>query len=195
MIDDSLSFSDHTASVVQSCHYALYNIRKIRPYLIQHAAQLLVQAMVISRLNYCNSPLAGLPACAMKPLQVVHNAAAQLVFNQPKRARHSALHQLALAPRIQHKAVTLAYNITSGSAPAYLSIIPKAYIPSRALRSYNTSRLAVPSPQTRQGHSKLFSVVVPQWWNNLPVATRATTSLSTFKKLVKTLLFRDCFPS
>ncbi|KAL2088652.1 hypothetical protein ACEWY4_015551 [Coilia grayii] len=189
VIDDRLSFSDHIVSVARPGHYALYNIRKIRPYLTQYATQLLVQAMVISRLDYCNALLVGLPACAIKPLQMVQIAAARLVVNQPKRSHVTPLfinlHWLPVAARIQHKVLTVAYKVTSGSAPTYLNVILNAYISSRMLRSSNTNRLAVPSP--KQGHSKLFSVVVPQLWNNLPVPTRAATSLSTFKKLVKTL--------
>ncbi|KAI2645885.1 hypothetical protein H4Q32_025222 [Labeo rohita] len=38
--------------------FALHNIRKIRPFLTEQAAQLLVQAPVISRLDYCNALLA-----------------------------------------------------------------------------------------------------------------------------------------
>jgi len=33
IIDDQLKFTDHIASVSRSCRFALYNIRKIRPYL------------------------------------------------------------------------------------------------------------------------------------------------------------------
>uniref|UniRef100_A0A674D3N4 ATG16 autophagy related 16-like 1 (S. cerevisiae) n=1 Tax=Salmo trutta TaxID=8032 RepID=A0A674D3N4_SALTR len=40
------------------------NIRRVRPCLTQEAAQVLIQALVISRLDYCNSLLAGLPAFA-----------------------------------------------------------------------------------------------------------------------------------
>ena len=86
MIDDQLTFKDHVTCVARSCRFALLNIRKIRPYLTQQATQLLVQAMVISHLDYCNALLTGLPACAVKPLQMVQNAAARLVFYQPKRA-------------------------------------------------------------------------------------------------------------
>ncbi len=45
--------------LLESCGFALHNIRKIRPFLTEHAAQLLVQALVISRLDYCNPLLAG----------------------------------------------------------------------------------------------------------------------------------------
>ncbi len=61
VIDDQLSFTDHIATTAQSCRFALYNIRKIRPFLSEQAAQLLVQALVLSRLDYCNALLAGLP--------------------------------------------------------------------------------------------------------------------------------------
>ncbi len=79
--------------------FALHNIRKIRPFLTEHAAQLLVQALVISRLDYCNALLAGLPSNTIKPLQMIQNAAARLVFNEPKRAHVTPLFiSLALAP-------------------------------------------------------------------------------------------------
>ncbi len=99
----------------RSCRFALHNIRKIRPFLTEHAAQLLVQVLVISRLDYCNALLAGLPSNTIKPLQMIQNAAA-LVFNEPKRAHVTplfvSLHWLPVAVRIQFKTLMLAYRIT-----------------------------------------------------------------------------------
>ncbi len=60
IFDDQLTFKDHIAKTARSCRFALHNIRKIRPFLREHAAQLLVQALVISRLDYCNALQAGL---------------------------------------------------------------------------------------------------------------------------------------
>src|SRR4029434_6750015 len=48
IINDQLTFTDHIASVSRSCRFALFNIRKIRPYLTQYATQLLVQTLVNS---------------------------------------------------------------------------------------------------------------------------------------------------
>ncbi len=60
IFDDQLTFNCHIAKTARSCRFALHKIRKIRPFLTQHAAQLLVQALVIFRLDYCNALLAGL---------------------------------------------------------------------------------------------------------------------------------------
>ncbi len=98
IFDDQLTFKVHIAKTAPTCRFALHNIRKIRPFFTQHAAQLLVQALVISRLDYCNALLAGLPSNTIKPLQMIQNAAARLVFNEPKRAHVTPLFISALAP-------------------------------------------------------------------------------------------------
>ncbi len=78
---------------------------------------------VISRLDYCNVLLAGLPSNTIKPLQMIQNAAARLVFNEPKRAHVTpffvSLHWLPFAARIKFKTLMLAYRTTTGSAPSY----------------------------------------------------------------------------
>ncbi len=98
MIDDKLHFSDHIAKTGRSCRLALYNIKKIRPFLSEHATQLLVQALVLSRLDNYNALLAGLPANSTKPLQLIQNATTRLIFNEPKRMHVTqSVHQIALA--------------------------------------------------------------------------------------------------
>ena len=48
------------------------------------AAKTLIQALVISRLDYCNSILYGIPAIQTNKLQRVQNAAARLLTNTPR---------------------------------------------------------------------------------------------------------------
>ncbi|CAM4278654.1 unnamed protein product [Leuciscus chuanchicus] len=192
--DDQLTFTDHISKTARSCRFALHNIRKIRPFLTEHATQLIVQALVISRLDYCNALLAGLPACATKPLQMIQNAAARLVFNEPKRAHVTplfiSLHWLPLAARIKFKALTLAYRTITGSAPSYFHSLLRVYIPTRHLRSVNERRLVVPSQKATKSLSRTFSFTVPCWWNALSTLIRNAESLTTFKKQLKTNLFR-----
>ncbi len=42
MIDDQLTVSDHITKTTRSCRFALFTIKKIMPFLLDHATQLLV---------------------------------------------------------------------------------------------------------------------------------------------------------
>ncbi len=185
---------EHIAKTARSCRFALHNIRKIRPFLTEHAAQLLVQALVISRLDYCNALLAGLPSNTIKPLQMIQNAAARLVFNELKRAHVTplfvSLHWLPVAARIQFKTLMLAYRTTTGSAPTYFHALLRIYIPSRSLRSASERRLVVPSQRGSKSLSRTFSFTISGWWNDLPTPIRNAGSLSNFKQQLKTHLFQ-----
>ncbi len=156
----------------RSCRFALHNIWKIRPFLTQHAAQLLVQALVISRLDYCNALLAVLPSNTIKHLQMIQNAAARLVFSEPKRAHVTplcvSLHWLPVAARIKLKTLMLAYKAATVSAPSYFHSFITIYIPSRSLRSAKERRLVVPSQRDTKSLSRTFSFTVLGWWNELP---------------------------
>ena len=167
-------------------------------FLTREAAQLLVQSLIISRLNYCNSLLAGLPASAIKPLQRIQNAAARLVFNLPKFSHVTPLFRdlywLPIVAHIKFKTMVLAYKAVDGTAPAYLQALLKPHTPARSLRS-NTSagHLEQPSLRASKGRSaksQLFSVLGPKWWNELPAALRTAESLTIFRKRLKTHLFR-----
>ncbi len=61
MIDDQLTFSDHIAKTARSCRFALFNIKKIMPFLSEHAS-----------------------ISSIKSLQLIQNTAARLIFNEPK---------------------------------------------------------------------------------------------------------------
>ncbi len=193
MIDDQLTFSDHIAKTTQSCRFALFNIKKIRPFLSEHASQLLVQALVLSRLDYCNALLAGLPASSIKPHQLIQNAAARLIFNETKTMHITSLfinlHWLPIAARIKFKALMFAFKTTSGSAPLYLNSVLQTYVPSRSVCSAIERHINVPSQRGTKSLSLTFSLNVPSWWNDLHNSIRAAESLPIFKKRLKTHLF------
>ncbi len=117
--------------------------------------------------------LAGLPANSIKPLQLIQNAAARLIFNELKRTHVTPqfarinLHWLPIAARIKFKALMFAYRTTSGSAPLYLNSLLQTYVPSRSLRSASERCITVPSQRDTKPLSQTFSLTVPIWWNDL----------------------------
>ncbi len=172
VIDDKLNFLDHITKTARSSRFALYNIKMIRPFLSEHATQLLVQALVLSKLDYCNALLVGLPDSSIKPLQLIQNAAARLIFNVPKIMHVTPLfinlHWLQIAARITFKALMFAYRTTSGSASLFLNSLLQTYMPSRSLCSASEQRITVPSQRGTKSLSPTFSLTVPIWWTDLP---------------------------
>ena len=81
--DSKFQFQTHINKTCQSAFYYIYNIRRIRKCLSFEATTTLVQALVISRLDYYNSVLYGIPAIYTNKLQRVQNAAARLLTNTP----------------------------------------------------------------------------------------------------------------
>ena len=105
---------------VQSSFYHLRKIRLIRKHLTFDVAQLLVQALVTTKLDYCYSLLCGLPERVIKQLQRVQNAAVRRVVTLSPKFCHikpvlANLHWL----RIEFKILIVTYQTLHGFAPAY----------------------------------------------------------------------------
>ncbi len=101
----------------------------------------------------------------IKPLQMIQNAAARLVFNDPKRAHVTplffSLHWLPVAARIQFKTLMLAYRTTTGSAPSYFHSLLRTYIPSRSPAYFHSLlRIYIPFRSPAYFHS-LLRIYIP----------------------------------
>jgi len=67
---------NHISSVTRACcYFNLRRIRQVRRCLNEHWLKVLVQALILSRIDYCNSVLAGLPKTTLQPLTSVLQAA------------------------------------------------------------------------------------------------------------------------
>ena len=120
-----MSMTTHINHLVRTCFYNLRRIKHIRRFITTKTAILLVNSFVISRVDYCNSLLAGLPNCHLHRIQLVLNAAARLLYRGQKRDHitpllHDKLHWLPIAARIQFKICLLTYKSLHGLAPQYI---------------------------------------------------------------------------
>ena len=169
---------------------------QVRHLINTDCATLLVSSLVLSTLDYCNSLLAGLPSEKLKKLQTVQNNAARLVLKKSKRDSPipllETLHWLPVEKRISYKLATMCHKCMYGNAPSYLTNILQLYTPSRHLRSSSDSKiLFTPRLKLKTIGERSFSFCGPKTWNSLPKDLRETTSLDTFKRQLKTFLFKS----
>uniref|UniRef100_A0A8C5GPT6 Reverse transcriptase domain-containing protein n=1 Tax=Gouania willdenowi TaxID=441366 RepID=A0A8C5GPT6_GOUWI len=197
LFDQDLSFNSHIKQTSRTAFFHLRNIAKIRSILSQGDAEKLVHAFVTSRLDYCNSLLAGCPSKSLKTLQLVQNAAAR-VLTKTRRRDHitpvlASLHWLPIKYRIEFKILLLTYKALNGQAPVYLKELVVPYNPPRTLRSQNAGLLVVPFISKSSIGGRAFSYQAPLLWNHLPTTVRGADTLSTFKVRLKTFLFDKAF--
>jgi len=154
-----------------------------------------MRALVISKLDYCCSMLAGAPETLLHRLQLVLNAAAQLVFSARKTEHTSPLlrelHWLKVPERIKFRLCVLTYHCLHGTAPSYLAetIRPVSGLATRRhLRSADTSTLLMPT--TRRS----TPAAAARAWNSLPCHVRDMPSVLAFRRELKTVLFRLSYP-
>ena len=56
--------------------------------------------------------------------------------------------------------------------------------------SNDDCRLQIPRLNRETFANRSFKVVGPRWWNNLPIDLRRSSSVTNFKKQLKTYLFK-----
>ena len=105
IIDEHLTMEAHVNSVCRSSFSHLHNISSIRRVFDMKTTVKIVQVLVISRFDYCNSLLCGLPAILIKGLQRVQNAAARVIAKADRKDHISPilfkLHWLPIEFRIK----------------------------------------------------------------------------------------------
>ena len=132
-----------------------------------------VNSFVISRVDYCNGLLAGVPRYQLDRLQSVLNRAARLIVGTKKHDHikyvlRDRLHWLPVPQHVQFKPCLLTYKALHGLAPSYIAELcqPVTTIGSRQrLRSATHGDLVVFSSVTHLGN-RAFAVAGPKAWND-----------------------------
>ena len=193
IFDSNLSFTKHIASICQSCFHHIRQLRQVRPSLDTNSAIILANALVTSKLDYCNSLFYSLPDCTINRLQRVQNALARVVvptvrFNQHITPTLQRLHWLPIKQCITFKIASLTYKTLYYKEPVYLANLLHTHAPTRALRSCQQNLLTVPFMKSEVGR-RSFSYSAPTIWNSLPLDLRNAASPAVFLSKLKTHLF------
>jgi len=199
-LDADLSMRAHITATSRTCFAALRRIRSVRRSLTLDALLTLLRALVITKLDFCCSTLAGVSGTLLQRLQSVLNAAAQLVYST-MRLEHTPpllrqLHSLKVPERIKFRLCVLVHCCLHNKAPPYLAEtlhLTTEVDAHHRLQSASTSTLTVPSTHQSMIGDRAFPVGVACAWNSLPLSVRTVSSLNAFRNDLKTVPFRASF--
>ncbi|KAK3705766.1 hypothetical protein QZH41_000593 [Actinostola sp. cb2023] len=194
IFDNTMSMSLQINAACKSAFFHLRNIARIRKFLSFNTTEILIHALVTSKVDSYNALLFGLPKYELKKLQSVLNAAARLLTFTRKFDHITPvlkqLHWLPIEKRIHFKILLLAFKGLHGLAPAYISDALQLYVPTRTLRSSSAVLLKPVDYHLKTYGYRAFAVAAPYLWNTLPIDIRSCDSLSIFKSKLKTHLFK-----
>jgi hypothetical protein len=195
LLDSELTLKQHISKVASCCYYHIRRLRQVSRFVSRDIMMQLTSAFILSRLDYCNCILAGLPKSSIATLQRVQNAAARLVLGLGPRDHISdglrQLPWLSVESRIRYKLCLLMHMVHTGRCPPYLrdALNPVSSSSGRSgLRSATTAQYVKPRLRTVFGE-RAFSFAGPKSWNELPSHLHTITSTDSFKKQLKTYLF------
>ena len=193
LLDPTLSMDNEINHKCSSAYYHLRNIGRLKRCLDEPRRIMLVQSLILSKLDYCNSILANAPAYRIKKLQRVLNASVRFIYDVGKREHITPYmkkaHFLPVTYRIKFKLCLLVYKALNGIAPQYISDMMTFSTPK--LRNDRDSLiLELPS---RKENTLYYQMCM--YWNALPLNIRRSDSMACFKKNLKTLYFNNAFLS
>ena len=106
-IDPSLRNHSHISKTVQSSYLLLKGIARICPFLTLESCRLIINELITSKLDYCNSLLAGTNNYQLRKLQAVQNMSCRIICTLQKCEHISSqiqdLHWLKVKGQITFK--------------------------------------------------------------------------------------------
>ena len=199
LFDENVTLLPHINNTCKIAFYYIHNIRKIRKYLSVETTRTVVHAVVIGRVDYCNSLLYGLSMKSISKLQRVQNAAARLITNTTRYDHVTpvlrSLHWLAVTERVTFEILTLSFKAIHGLVPGYIQSLVTLQCPSRYSLRRNNERFLKPygKKTLKTLGDRAFAVAAPHLFNALPRYIRDEDNFNRFKALVKTFLFNIAY--
>ena len=186
-LDRFLNMNFQVNEVVSLGYKMLADVGRIRKFLSCAQTELLIHAVVHSRIDYCNVLLIGINKNEINKLQRLQNTAARMIAGLRKRdsVRHilNDLHWLRVEERVIFKLLVFVYKCIHGLAPGTMSDLI-------SFRNPETKLLNLIYLKSQYGR-RSFSYCAPRYWNSLPHNVRSADTLSSFKRMTKYTLFND----
>lgn len=181
---EHLAWNAHVNKSAETAYFSLRSLNLLKRYTPYNIRKNLVEALVLSRIDYGNAIFSNIPAYLIKQLQRVQNAAAAFVLRRyTQETDVLKLMWLPVSERIQFSLAKLAYKaVTDDTWPEYLPM-ERNEQPRRALRSNIVTDETTLKCLTNV-HST-FESVASSIFNDLPRKCRTAATYQDFCRTSK----------
>ena len=174
---------------MSNLYLQLKSIYRIHRKLDQKSCKIIIQAIVQSRLDYCNTLLLGTSEFQLHKLQQIQNMACRIICNL-RRYDHITdsmkdLNWLKIHQRIHFKVACLMFNCIRKSAPKYLIELVLPVQQNRQLRSSVFDKCSAIYCKTTIAYRSSFASAHPRIWNSLPPNIRKEPIKQSFTNYLK----------
>ena len=194
IFDSDLSFSSHISKISKAANYHLFRIKCIRKHITRPLCAVLINSLVISRIDYCSSLLYILPASSIAPLNRIIRSSIRSIFNI-KLSDHSYTDSFQIIPnwfpyrkRSLIRLLSITHKSIYFSIPSYIFDLLLIRSTTHNTRSTSSINLIIPQPSSLKFQKRSFSYIVPSIWNALPSSIRSIQSPTSFNSHLKSYL-------
>ena len=194
--DKHLNNTDHINNLSSTLFFISRNIARVQHLLDHDSTKIIVQALIVSKLDYCNSLLIGSTKYNLQKLQKIQNMCCCIILEvrkyDPITPHLRNLHWLKVEQCIEYKISVIMYKCVHNLASGYLKDLV-VHLHGRHLQSSTFDLLPTTKFRTEQAHKSSFKSQGPRIWNKLPYKLKNTPTLDLFKKHLKTFIFKQLY--
>ena len=124
ILDSTLSLKLQIAAISRACLFHLRRILQFRSTLDSASLKTLIHYLILTRLDYCNSILYGLPECTLLPLTASDcTTVSSTLLQRPYHTCLRSVHWLPVCERIRFKLALLMHRADADHLTSYLSSV------------------------------------------------------------------------
>ena len=192
-MDNLLKNAFHINKLSGQMYGLLKSVFLIRSRINVDTAKIIIQALFHSKIDYCNSLLAGSAQYQLDKVQRLQNMACRVVCNLCKfdhvSTSMASLHWLKIRQRIAYKIACLVFKCRNGIAPQYLIDLIPVNQTVHQLRSSTSDYIPPIRCRSSQAMYSSFASIGPRTWNTLPTNVKQHQTWDKFTTALKTHLF------
>ena len=182
IFDDKLSFKNHISSITKSSNFHLFRIKKIWTSLSRNLTKTLINALVLSRIDYFSSLLNLLPAKATAPLNRIIRSSIRTTYcltrldHSTTTSHQSSRMWLPFSLRCKLRIISIIHKSIYSFTPSYISDLIKKRTILSSLRYQNAPLLISHNSSKSTLNARAFKNSGPILWNSLLPTIRSIRS-------------------